>query len=41
MPSSERMNCHASDRITNDTKKGNSIRNRYVVLWCPPLKAIQ
>ena len=28
MPSSDRMNCHASDRITNDTKNGNSIRNR-------------
>src|SRR6476646_6617250 len=41
MPSSDRMNCHASDRITNDTKNGSSSRNRNVVLCRPPLKAIQ
>src|SRR5690242_2144069 len=41
IPSSARMNCQASVRITNETKNGNSSRKRNVVLCRPPRNAIQ
>jgi hypothetical protein len=41
IPSSARMNCQASVRMTNETKNGRRSRRRNVVLCRPPRNAIQ
>ena len=41
MPSSDKMNCHESVRITNETKNGSRSISRYVFFLRPPWKAIQ